>query len=567
MTEIILTSSVLILLLIILRKILRGRISPGIQYALWLLAAARLLIPGTFFTAPISVAGAVQDLQEIQWPVLMVPSTSSPGVRFPPGHIPAVDPVATSSVPTVPMAPLTARSDAADWLDLVWKGGMALAAGALLLSNLLFYLRLRKSRKRLDLPAVSRSLSVYEVDGLPSPCLFGMFRPAVYLNDAAMDAEHLEHILAHEYAHYRHGDHLWSVLRCVCLAVHWYNPLVWWAAALSRRDCELACDAAVLKRMDGDERFDYGQTLLHMISKSRDPAALFHTATTMAAGKRAMKERISLVIQQPKMRKITLLLVALLACLLAACAFGGRAEAPMEPADIQKMPVVVDVGQPLSSNSGDYSRITDPDEVARLWELYQSFEYVGTYDPTGKGGWFVSVRFWFGEEPDDDTDIFFILTQHGMHTQNGEDLLLKNFDEIYSEFYRMSTSNPILPSTPGSVLENEIHPGLDPGKEIMKENARSIITQIQNGADTSEWLPLMNCMDWSVLAQAAVDAGVDDGDGSGAMVDNIMDAIIQYTERNGDSMTPAEYFYILSATGGLDGAVATGYSYLLYRNL
>jgi len=66
MTEIILTSSVLILLLLLLRRVLRGRVNPIVQYALWLLAAARLLIPGTLFTAPVTVMGAAENLQTIQ---------------------------------------------------------------------------------------------------------------------------------------------------------------------------------------------------------------------------------------------------------------------------------------------------------------------------------------------------------------------------------------------------------------------------------------------------------------------------------------------------------------------
>lgn len=140
------------------------------------------------------------------------------------------------------------------------------------------------------------------------------------------------------------------------------------------------------------------------------------------------------------MRKFTLLLAALLACLLATCAFDSKERSPVEPAELE-LPAAVSVGQPLSSNSYDYAFITDPDEVARLWELYRGFKYGGAYDPTGKGGWCVSVRFQFGDEPNDDTDIFFILTRHGIHTQDGENLLLKDIDEVYAEFYRMSTSN------------------------------------------------------------------------------------------------------------------------------
>ena len=63
MTEIILTSSVLIVVLALLRRLLRGRMDPRLQYALWLLVALRLLIPGTLFPAPVSVAGAAEDLR------------------------------------------------------------------------------------------------------------------------------------------------------------------------------------------------------------------------------------------------------------------------------------------------------------------------------------------------------------------------------------------------------------------------------------------------------------------------------------------------------------------------
>lgn len=63
MSEIILTSSVLILVIALLRRVLRGRISSRVQYALWLLAALRLLIPGVLFPAPVSVVGAAAELR------------------------------------------------------------------------------------------------------------------------------------------------------------------------------------------------------------------------------------------------------------------------------------------------------------------------------------------------------------------------------------------------------------------------------------------------------------------------------------------------------------------------
>ena len=395
---------------------------------------------------------------------------------------------------------------------------------------------------------------MYEADGLPSPCLFGLTRPAVYLNEAAMSTPHPEHVLAHEYAHFRHGDHLWSILRSICLVIHWYDPLVWWAAALCRRDCELACDASALRRLGEADRIDYGQTLLGMVSRRASPAALLQAATTMTAGKRAMKERIVLIIKQPRMRKLTLALVALLACVLAACAFGGgEAKAPVgtpaSPPEEERIPVAVTVSQGLSSNSNDTSYITDPEEVARLWELYQSFEYEGAYDYPKEGGWPVTVNFYFGDTPDD-RDVFFILEPYGIH-RDGGDQRLKNIDDIYAELLRVS-EDPAYPFGPASA------------QDAAQDNARSIVEQVRQGADAGEWLPLMSYLNWGDLRQAAVEAGMDEGDGSGTAVD-VMSTIDDYIDRQGPSMTQAEYLYILSATEGLDGAPSESYSSLVYR--
>ena len=59
---------------------------------------------------------------------------------------------------------------------------------------------------------------------MDTPCLFGLFRPAIYVTpEASGDPALLAHTLAHEETHYRHGDHIWSALRCLCLVVHWYR--------------------------------------------------------------------------------------------------------------------------------------------------------------------------------------------------------------------------------------------------------------------------------------------------------------------------------------------------------
>lgn len=80
------------------------------------------------------------------------------------------------------------------------------------------------------------------------------------------------------------------MLRCACLIVHWYNPLVWWAAALSKRDGELACDEDAIKALGESERISYGRTLIGLTATGGTKNIL-RCATTMTGGKNTLKER------------------------------------------------------------------------------------------------------------------------------------------------------------------------------------------------------------------------------------------------------------------------------------
>ncbi len=218
----------------------------------------------------------------------------------------------------------------------VWLGGAVLMALWFLLVNL----RLRRRLAPAQLIAVeeSRGLPVFVSDALPSPCLCGVLRPAVYVTPhAAADPDRLRHVLAHEAAHHRHRDHWWALVRCACLCLYWFDPLVWWAAALSRQDCELACDAGAIRRLGEEERLPYGRTLVDMIAAGR--CSLLQTATTMTGGKRRVRERGAP--HSPGSPKLLIAVTRLASppmarCLGAAvgCTFTGAPESSPDPSPL-----------------------------------------------------------------------------------------------------------------------------------------------------------------------------------------------------------------------------------------
>ena len=384
MMQWIVSSSVLILVVIALRYVLRGKLSLRMQYALWLLVLVRLLVPVSFGASDLSVMNAVPeraptvqqgiDRQDIIGERNDAPANAGT-VGIPAQSMSeAAPPDLVQNVTTATVTPPTVEKT--DWARIaktVWLAGAAALGLVFLAVNLRFGKKLRRSRERVE--ETDACLPVYESGETDTPCLFGVAKPSIYVTpDTRTEAETLRYALAHEQTHYRHGDNLWAVLRGVCLALHWYNPLVWWAAELSRRDAELACDEATIRRIGESERAAYGRTLIRMTCEKRP--ALLVTATMMTDSGKGLKERISLLVKKPKTAAYTAVTVLLIAGLSVACTFtGGRENAELaepfgksyEVAEVVYQPSVYSFA--LTTDTAPYFRIAANGESLTVVDL------------------------------------------------------------------------------------------------------------------------------------------------------------------------------------------------------
>lgn len=336
MKELLLTSSVLILALAALRFLFRNSISRRLQYGLWLLVVLRLVLPVTLLPASFSVLSGAEALsQRWETPAQTAavsepesPETSNP--RFEPVELPAVSQTPQPDIPAEPDVPVV--TDAASqpepalpWRQIaygVWAAGTIAAVLWLVAVNLRFRRQLRTTRRAV--PVEGSPLPVYVTDAIVSPCLFGLFRPAVYLTPRALQSEeYLRHVLTHELCHYRHGDHVWALVRSALLALYWFDPLVWLAAVLSRADSELACDEAAIQALGTEQRLAYGRTLVDMVAVRRPSAGILSTATTMTSGKRSLKVRLGRIVKKPKVALPAVVAVVVLAAVCVACTFTG----------------------------------------------------------------------------------------------------------------------------------------------------------------------------------------------------------------------------------------------------
>lgn len=306
----IVSSSVLILVVIALRYVLRGKLSLRMQYALWLLVLVRLLVPVSFGASDLSVMNAVPEraptVQQGTYKQDIVGERNDAPANAGTVGIPAqsmseaAPPNLVQNVTTATVtAPTVEKTDWARIAKTVWLAGAAALGLVFLAVNLRFGKKLRRSRERVE--ETDACLPVYESGETDTPCLFGVAKPSIYVTpDTRTEAETL----------------------------HWYNPLVWWAAELSRRDAELACDEATIRRIGESERAAYGRTLIRMTCEKRP--ALLVTATMMTDSGKGLKERISLLVKKPKTAAYTAVAVLLIAGLSVACTFtGGRDNAEL----------------------------------------------------------------------------------------------------------------------------------------------------------------------------------------------------------------------------------------------
>ena len=362
MLEWIVTASLLILLVVLLRRL---PIAPWQRYALWLVVLLRLLVPVQLYVSPVTVSallpeervtfqpsgGLVQPLSPAAGGDVYAAGDNMDGNG---GPADAGSSASDGSILTpAPPAPDTADSlrtaiHPGSVLLLCWAAGSGGTALVLLGSNLVFSRRLKRSRRPLE--GVGSRLPVYVAEGLPSPCLFGLFRPAIYLTpETAADEISLRHVLAHEETHYRHGDHIWSLLRCLALALHWWNPLVWLAAVLSRRDGELCCDAATLAQLGDGQRRAYGETLLSLVTARPGPRDLLNCSTTMTGGKQGLQERLQWIARQPRVLVSVSVLAVLVALAAVGCAFGQPADESWKTAEL----MVDQDGVPYRRDAGE----------------------------------------------------------------------------------------------------------------------------------------------------------------------------------------------------------------------
>lgn len=170
-------------------------------------------------------------------------------------------------------------------------------------------------------------ISVWECDRIPSPFVFGIIRPRIYI-PFRMPKQEQAYILAHEQCHIRRLDPLWKLIAFLLLAVYWWNPLVWCAFFYMVRDMEMSCDEAVIEQFGNEIKQGYSNSLLSF-AMERHP----YSFAPIAFGEGDAGRRIKNVLNFKKPHTwVAILVFVLLVVVGVSCLTNGKEKISSETA-------------------------------------------------------------------------------------------------------------------------------------------------------------------------------------------------------------------------------------------
>jgi beta-lactamase regulating signal transducer with metallopeptidase domain/DNA gyrase inhibitor GyrI len=296
-------ASLLIVLIGLIDRAVRGWAWPQFRYALWLLVLVKLLVPPTW-SSPVGVISRIEPSIRrsviLHWGGPMRSGESPSPTRSaasPPGRESASG-LPRTGAPAENLLPpgravggaRTSCLSAQGWALLAWIAGM-LAFASLLTLKMIRLRRWHRRQRDKKIPEwfhrllveiagtlrLSRIPAIVFSKDAVTPAVYGMFRPVLllpagYLN--RLSREEAEHVLLHELSHLKRGDLWMHGLYLILHVVYWFNPLLIWTRREMKHVREICCDlsvAAVLREKTRRYRLTLLNTARELLTENVEP--------------------------------------------------------------------------------------------------------------------------------------------------------------------------------------------------------------------------------------------------------------------------------------------------------
>ncbi len=380
----IVTSSIMICLMLLVRKFFRKKLSANVIFTLWLILYFRMALPFGYWELPLFGTAAeityrpmsfaeqlFQDEPENSTPlyedeyIYEIPESEtkrdSEGVKIYDAAVPADLSKDSQQTHTTIHRQPTERAI----ILIIWLTGSLLVAGYVIFQNR----KLHREVDKLDIVDKIVDLDICVSKDFKTPCLLGVRTPKIIVTESVLENPMLyDYAITHELEHYKHKDHIWNAERIFICILYWWHPLVWYAAKCVAEDAELACDERVLKNKSVEECKNYGYALLQMIENVQNKP--LHFATSFSGNKKSLKLRIESITNRNATKKYILFptLFLLMLLLAAGCVY------PSEKSYIKTTEWKNGETEEYTYNEASYE-FSLQDEFKSMLLYYETYEY------------------------------------------------------------------------------------------------------------------------------------------------------------------------------------------------
>lgn len=396
-----LMASVLILLVLSIKKIFNHRLGARFHHVLWILVLIRLLMPVSV-ASPFSIFNLFDErIQQFSNPqtISAISNVFSFTYEYfnkrqPIWNEKEVDEQADESRLSHNSRPSTedsidkaVKTEASSYpfilkvLSRIWWDGVLFLMLLSCVATIKFKRRTKVFKRVTDAGIqslveqccqklkIKKSIPVYMDSYFKGPCISGVTHASIYLPadfSSRISQNELKHILLHELAHHKRKDLFCNFLVTMAALMHWFNPLVWFAAKKMRCDREIACDAYVMEILGEGERVSYGTTIIHLAKsfnnsrKQLSLASFYETSSQL--------ERRITMIKMFKKGSYKVSAIAIICCMVIGVvmltnAVGAGGEKNNNISKVKDKLVIIDPGHGGDDPGAVYS-LTDTDTDA-----------------------------------------------------------------------------------------------------------------------------------------------------------------------------------------------------------
>lgn len=394
------TGSVLILLLLTLKKIFHRVLSPKWHYYIWLLLLIRLIIPfepessfsiyNVFYSTAerinLPIAETFTGLQT------GLPETV-PGETI--GNIPPIQPQdnpdGNPSGNLIPDETIAGsgvnRSESGTMIKIAaifWLGGIIILTLYISFINITFALNVRRHYVPLrevriedilasckEMLGIRHRIPVLTSKKVRTPALYGLFHPCILVSESYMkqlNEEEIKYIFLHELSHYKRKDIAINWLLTCLRIIYFFNPLLWYAFYKIHEDCEISCDAEALKYLKEEEYQQYGNTIIKLIRLFSE-SNFIPTTAGISKNKSSYRRRIIMISRFKPSKWIGTFLSVIIIAVVAVVGLTGcktttetqqENTMPSTPPDNTTSPTPVEPSPTDSDNTSDLEPTTTP---------------------------------------------------------------------------------------------------------------------------------------------------------------------------------------------------------------